>query len=377
MSFTLDNAPFIRKSHSKVVTGGLLLVGALYGTITTAWGQPSFLESLSNAPALSVSVVPTTGSQTGDQNPYGVTVVPVSSGVLNQGDILVSDFNDSSNFQGTGSSIVRVDPATGTQSLFFDAGSPIGLSTALVALHSGFVIVGSAPRTNAATPTVLDGSLIFLDSSGNVVMTFTDSALLNGPWDMTVNEKNTNSPILFVSNVLLGTVVRINTHVHDGTISIQSITQIGSGFATRTDPAALVIGPTGLAYDSQGDQLFVADTGTNRIALLRRVSTVATDQGSGTTVFAGAPLEGPLGLVLAGHNLIAVNGDSVSNATPNLAVEITAVPHGKVIATKTLDSSGTPGALFGVTVTDFGNAPSLVFVDDNDNTVKIVQTETH
>lgn len=364
----------MRKSMIKVVTGGLVLAGALCGTITTAWGQRSFLNALSNTPALSVSIVPTNGLQAGDQNPYGVTVVPVASGVLNQGDILVSDFNDSSNLQGTGSSIVRVDPATGTQSLFFDAGSPVGLTTALVALRSGFVVVGTAQRVDGTTPTVSNGSLIFLDGNGHVVLTLTDSALLGGPWDMTVNEKNTNAPVLFVSNVLLGTVVRIVAQVSDGTISIHSITQIGSGFSTRTDPAALVIGPTGLAWDPQGDQLFVADTGTNRIAVLRRASTTTSDQGNGTTVFAGAPLEGPLGLVLAEHSLIAVNGDSVSNATPNLAVEITATPHGKVIATKTLDTSGTPGALFGVTITEFQNNPSLVFVDDNDNTVKILTT---
>ena len=364
----------MRKPHSKVVTGGLLLVGALYGTVTAAGGQGSFLEALSNAPALSVNTVPATGSQAGDQNPYGVTVVPVDSGVLKQGDILVSDFNDSSNFQGTGSSIVRIDPVTGTQSLFFDAGSPIGLTTALVALRSGFVVVGSAPRIVATPPTVGNGSLIFLDGNGNVVLTLTDSALLNGPWDMTVNDKNTNSPLLFVSNVLLGTVVRINAQVNNGAISIQSITTIGSGFAFRTDPAALVIGPTGLAWDSKTDELFVADTGANRIAELDHVSTVACDQGPGSTVFAGPPLEGPLGLVLAGHNLIAVNGDSVMSATPNLAVEITATPHGKVVATKTLDTSGTPGALFGITLTEFQGEPSLVFVDDNDNTVKILKT---
>ena len=360
------------KAHSKLVTGGLLLTGALCGVATAAWGQQSFLETLENTPALSMSTVPSTGTQAGDQNPYGVTVVPADSGVLKQGDILVSDFNDSSNFQGTGSSIVRIDPATGTQSLFFDAGSPVGLSTALVALRSGFVVVGSAPRI--AGPTVDNGALIFLDGNGHVVLTLTDSALLNGPWDMTVNDKEPNSPRLFVSNVLLGTVVRIVAHVDNGAISIQSITQIGSGFEFRTDQAALVIGPTGLAWDSKTDRLFVADTGTNRIAQLNHVSTTAFDQGHGATVFAGAPLEGPLGLVLTptGH-LIAVNGDSVTSSTPNLAVELTR--QGKLLATKALDTSGTPGALFGITLTEFQNKLSLVFVDDNDNTVKILKTQ--
>ncbi len=359
-------------SHSKVMTGGLLLVGALYATVTAAWGQPSVLRALADTPALSVSTVPLTGSQAGDQNPYGVTIVPVHSGVLKQGDILVSDFNDAANLQGTGSSIVRIDPGTGTQSLFFDAGSPIGLSTALVALRSGFVVVGSTPRIQATPSTVDNGSLIFLDGNGKVVLVLTDSALLNGPWDMTVNDTEPGWPRLFVSNVLLGTVVRIVAHVDNRGISIHSITQIASGFAFRTDPAALVIGPTGLAWDSKTDELFVADTGANRIAELDHVSTAPFDQGRGDTVFAGAPLEGPLGLLLAGHHLIAVNGDSVTSTMPNLAVEITR--QGKLIATKTLDTSGTPGALFGITSTEFQGKPSLVFVDDNDNTVKILKT---
>ena len=362
------------KSCSKVVTGGLLLVGALFGTVTAAWGQQSFLNSLEDTPALTVSIVPLTGSQAGDQNPYGVTVVPFDSGLLKQGDILVSDFNDVSNFQATGSSIVQVDPNTGTQTLFFDAGSPIGLTTALVALRSGFVVVGSAPRTNSMPASVSSGSLIFLDSNGNVVLTLTDSALLNGPWDMTVNDTNPNWPQLFVSCVLSGTVVRIVAHVENDTISIQSITQIGSGFEFRTDPAALVIGPTGLAWDSKTDRLFVADTGTNRIAQLDKVSTTMCDQGSGSTVFAGAPLAGPLGLLLTPTSppvLIAVNGDSVSSTMPNLAVEITR--QGKLLATKTLDT-GLPGALFGITLTEFQNKLSLVYVDDNTNVVSILKS---
>ena len=374
-SITLNRGSSIRKSYIKVATGGVLLAGALFGTVTSAWGQcwgkQSFLESLDNTPALSVSTVPLTGIQAGDQNPYGVTVAPVDSGVLKQGDILVSDFNDASNFQATGSSIVQIDPNTETQSVFFDAGSPVGLTTALVALRSGFVVVGATPRLDLPTPTVNNGFLIFLDSSGNIVLTFTDSALLNGPWDMTVNDTDPKWPQLFVSCVLTGTVVRIGLHADHGMISIESITKIGSGFEFRTDPAALVIGPTGLAWDSKSDELFVADTGTNRIAELDHVSTAASDQGRGETVFKGAPLEGPLGLLLAQDHLIAVNGDSITSTTPNLAVEITT--HGTLVATKTLDT-GNPGALFGIALTKFQGETSLVYVDDNTNTVNILKT---
>jgi hypothetical protein len=56
---------------------------------------------------------------------------------------------------------------------------------------------------------------------------------------------------------------------------IKSITEIGSGFSERTDPAALVIGPTGVGLspacaegDENGCALFVADTLNNRIAAI-------------------------------------------------------------------------------------------------------------
>jgi hypothetical protein len=271
---------------------------------------------------------------------------------------------------------VRIDPRTRTQSLFFDAGAPIGLSTALVALRSGFVVVGAAPRNDTVSPPTVDnGELIFIDSHGNKVLKLSDSQLLNGPWDMTVNECDPEWPRLFVSNVLTGTVVRVLVHVrHDKHLTIESITRIASGFAFRTDQAALVIGPTGLAWNPETDELFVADTGANRIAELDHVSTVGFDQGRGETVFSGAPLAGPLGLVLIPHlhHLVAVNGDSIMSNTPNLAVEIST--RGQLVATKTLDNSGTAGALFGVTLTEFERELSLVFVDDNDNTLRILKS---
>ena len=50
-------------------------------------------------------------------NPYGVAVVPASGGRLTAGDILVSNFNDKANVQGTGTTLVEVSPA-GKASVF-------------------------------------------------------------------------------------------------------------------------------------------------------------------------------------------------------------------------------------------------------------------
>ena len=80
---------------------------------------PSGFPIIPNLPPtfLSASTVP----HTGDLNPYGVAFVPngfPQGGPLHAGDILVSNFNNSGNSQGTGTTIVDISPS-GRQKLFF------------------------------------------------------------------------------------------------------------------------------------------------------------------------------------------------------------------------------------------------------------------
>ena len=67
---------------------------------------------------------------------------------------------------------------------------------------------------------------------------------------------------MFVSNVLNGTVTRIDLKVptNGSSPTVLSETRIASGYAHHTDPAALLVGPTGLAFDAKTDTLFVAST---------------------------------------------------------------------------------------------------------------------
>src|SRR5215469_16262698 len=62
-------------------------------------------------PLNNVQTVASTVPKNGDINPYGVAVAPVSTGRLVAGDVLVSNFNNHRNLQGTGSTIVEVSPA--------------------------------------------------------------------------------------------------------------------------------------------------------------------------------------------------------------------------------------------------------------------------
>src|SRR5271166_1366866 len=68
-------------------------------------------------PPATVSTVPSNG----DVNPYGVAFAPLTvpeDGVLQPGDILVSNFNNVGNLQGLGRTIIRVD-RHGNVSTFF------------------------------------------------------------------------------------------------------------------------------------------------------------------------------------------------------------------------------------------------------------------
>src|ERR1019366_8424141 len=61
---------------------------------------------------LTVTPGPSTVPANGNVNPYGVAVVPRSTGKLVKGHVLVSNFNNDavSNLQGTGTTIVDVAP---------------------------------------------------------------------------------------------------------------------------------------------------------------------------------------------------------------------------------------------------------------------------
>jgi hypothetical protein len=142
---------------------------------------------------------------------------------------------------------------------------------------------------------------------------------------------------------------------------VVSSTVIGSGFAERTDPAALVIGPTGDAVSASGT-LYVADTLANRIAAIPDAFTRMSSALSGADVSVGGWLNAPLGLTLAPNgDILTVNGGD------GRIVETT--PSGVQAAFQWLDTSGSPpgaGALFGLVVTPLRNG--VYFVDDATNT---------
>jgi hypothetical protein len=329
------------------------------------------------------SRVASTVPANGDVNPYGVVVVRHSEGRLHQGDILVSNFNNSKNLQGTGSTIVEISPS-GHRMVFTHitkASLPgrcpggVGLTTALVLTH-GWVIVGNLPSKNGQAATSSPGCLFVINNKGKVRKIFSGHGI-NGPWDSTVMSQG-RSASLFVANVLNGTVAGKGKVVRRGTVlrlniafnrgklpAITKVTKVGSGFAQRTDPAAFVVGPTGLGLSRNG-VLYVADTEMSRITAISQALTRSNSAGTGKVLTSGGKLNGPLGLAVApGGDVLTVN------AGDGRIVETT--PSGTQIDSRFLDRSGSPpgsGALFGLAVKpDMGG---VYYVDDAANTLRLL-----
>lgn len=367
---------------------GLATLVILFGSTGAALASDngSFLSHLTKVKQLATTV-----PSNGDVNPYGVAVVHNSIGDLVRGHVLVSNFNNSANQQGTGTTIVQISPG-GKTSLFaqldpnhLPGACPggVGLTTALVVLQQGWVIVGSLPTNAGAFANPPDsGCLIVLNSWGQAVETFTGHGI-NGPWDMTAFDQGDDAA-LFVTNVLNGIDPTSPNVVNQGTIlrirlevpeqghrlpSITSITTIGSMFSERTDPNALIVGPTGVGL-SWDDTLYVADSVNSRIAAIPDALTRHNTAGTGNTVSMNGALNDPLGLTIAPNgNILTVNGND------GFIVETT--PGGKQVASKLIDNTPTTGepngfgCLFGLAL--IGRDDGVYFVDDCTNTLNTLK----
>jgi hypothetical protein len=333
-------------------------------------------------PLNSVTTTASTVPANGDVNPYGIVRVDRTVGKLVHGNILVSNFNNGSNLQGTGTTIVQITPQGAvTEFAHIDAKLPgacpggVGLTTALAVLVKGWVVVGSLPTSDGTSATAKAGCLIVLNSMGKVVETFSGNPI-NGPWDMTAVDLGT-AAVLFFTNVLNGTVAAGGNIAHDGTVvrlaldlngpmpKAVATTVIGLGFPERTDPAALVIGPTGVGFNRVKNVLYIADSLSNRIASISDALTRKSASRLGNTVSVNGALSDPLGLTLA------PNGDILTtNGNDGRIVETT--PAGVQVKAKFIDNTGNPpgsGTLFGL-VAEAGRG--VYFVDDGSNTLNLL-----
>jgi hypothetical protein len=352
-----------------------------------ARADAGFLETVKKHVTLSSTV-----ADNGDQNPYAVVVAPATAGVIQKDDVLIDNFNNLSNLQGLGTTIVDYNPATKKMKLFAEiprhlpqCPGGIGLTTAMTMLKSGWVIVGSTPSEDGTTRTKGDGCLLVIDANGKLADVWAGPDI-NGPWGNMAVIDNGTTATLFVSmagfdvpgpqvrdpgtgypvTVAKATVLRLDLSIPDGQKPVvKSRTVVANGFGQRADRDVFLIGPTGLVLGPD-NTLYVSDALGNRIVAIPDATTRTTTAGTGREITKDGLLKRPLALIMApnGH-LLAVNGRN------GQVVEVDPVA-GKQIYAQWIDANQAQsppgnGDLFGLAIRPDGKA--FYYVEDDVNTI--------
>jgi len=359
---------------SRQIVGGIARVFTLIVAVVALPAHELVAATLNQTrvlpfPTETVSTIPSNG----DVNPYGVAFVPEgfpTGGKLKAGDLLVSNFNDNANVQGTGTTIIDI-AESGESSVFFQGTGPLGLSTGLAVLKSGFVLVANCPTNNQ--PPVAGaaaGSLLLIDASGQLVNTFTSNAI-QGPWDFSVYDQG-RTVWVFVSNAINGTVSRIELVFNDGNFAMKSATVIASEYTHQPDPVTFEVAPTGSAFDPQTGILYVASTGDNAVYAVRDALNLRYSKGKGTVIYADQNhLHGALAMVFGPNGDLLVSNSDEFNPDPNQPSEIVEFTvKGQFVGEISVDPN--PGGAFGLKTSKvMDDIYRFAAVDDNANTITI------
>jgi hypothetical protein len=313
----------------------------------------------------------TADPELGQLNPYGLTVAPSTNGAFTKGDLVVCNFNASSNVQGTGYTIVALHPKPGSK--------PVLVSDSKTLRGCNALALGPADDIWAAAFTADDNPV--LSSSGQLEVN-----IKGKPFDhpfgqvFAAHGGPSGSPVFYESNARGdGTIVRINLG------SGFTYDVIARGFAINHGKPGSIFGPSGLAYDNKKDALYIVDGTNNTVVAFSKVSTIPdggiTVEKNGTTftgpsagqarlVFAGPPLNGPISSALLFNGNLVI-GNTTNNDGRNIMVEMT--PHGKILATRNVDR-GAAGSIFGMVATGNNIADvRLYFNDDNHNDLRVLE----
>jgi hypothetical protein len=375
------------KSVGAATALSLLVATGLSIQASHAEGQAGFLETVHKHVTLTTTV-----PDNGDQNPYAIIVAPVSIGKIQKDDVLIDNFNDLSNLQGLGTTIVDYNPATKKTTTFASlprrlASCPggVGLTTAMTMLKSGYVIVGSTPSNDGTTRTRGDGCLLIIDANGQLVGTLTGPDI-NGPWGNMATIDNGTTATLFVSmagfdvpgpevrdpqtgfpvTINKATVLRIDLSIPEGKPPVVvKKTVVADGFAHRADRDVFLIGPTGLALGPD-KTLYVSDAMGNRIVAIPDAVTRTTSAGTGREVTKDGLLKRPLALALAANgHLIVCNGKNgqVVEVDPQTSKQI----YAQWVDADQAQSPPGNGDLFGIAMKPDGTG--FYYVEDDMNSV--------
>jgi hypothetical protein len=358
--------------------------------------NPNLLSTLSVAGITTIgSTTPTSGNGTGDANPYGLAIAPVTSGLITKGDLIVCNFNAASGTQGTGTTIVGLHPTVGATNYPIAQDANLTGCDALTMLPDDSISAAAYAAPSSQNPLV---------TAAGVVTNPFAADTFGGTWGEAYAQANGSNPAaLYVSN-LDGSIDRITLNGDAQT----AFTQIATGFCHSGTPGAY-FAPSGLTYDPSIDTLYIVDTSSYSVVAFANVSsigaagvvvngqcptTTTTTPPTPAPTFSGpsatsarviatggmfyAPLSAAL---LPNHDLLVEDADIVVGTqapptTPNLVFEISPVLPGGFVGQPVQLDKVAPGALFGMAITTASNGNPIVYFNDDSVTPNAVMMLT-
>jgi hypothetical protein len=315
-----------------------------------------------------VQIGSTVDAKNGDMGPRAISLVRSTFG-LQKGQLLVCNFEDSSGAAGKGTTIEVLNPKPHSKPATFTQNTKVkGCDGDSVTEANQVYAAGK-----------LSGFVSQFDQTGSLKKSF--SAHLEAPFaDVDAFCGLPYAPEdIYVSDSKTGSIVKLEfTSVSGGKTTL---TEVITGFGINKGSGWSALGPSGIQYNNHrtgslcNDTLYIVDGGDNTVvaistasALLEKDEIVVQPGGKkfkcahpkdtcATLVYSGAPLNAPVAsALLPNGNLIVANTKG-----GNKLVELT--PAGKILATKTLDTS-TTADVFGLVASGTSDTDTVLFYTD-------------
>jgi hypothetical protein len=307
----------------------------------------------------------------GDTGPHSISIVQSTYG-LKKGQVITCNFADSSGNAGKGTTVDVIDPKTGKTTTFVQSTKIEGCTGVATTLGNEICAAGEVAA-----------DVVCFDRGGSIVNTYgspfkapfsdDDAHCVQGPSCLYSSET------IFGSDAKTGGIVDFSVNNYGN----PNPTEVATGFAVNKKSGWTVLGPSGLSYNANKlGTLYIADGVNNTVVAFTNASNLlAKDEITvlkggktfkckyhgkgdpcGELVFSGDPLNAPVAMtMLPNGNLVVANSQG-----GNTLVEID-VSTGKVLATKTVDTSKTQGIFALQAIGSKDSNTALYYTDSNDN----------
>jgi hypothetical protein len=347
-------------------------IGAAGSTLQVSAPGAGFIVPSDKTPILKkltkdVVIASTVDGKNGDMGPRTISLVK-STFVLKKGQLLVCNFEDSAGTPGKGSTIEVLNPKPHSKSATFTQSTKLEGCDGDAVTESNQVY-GTGMLSRGVSQFNQSGSLE--NSYGPLIKApFADADAFCGepyaPEDIYVSSSKTGSIIKLAFTSVSGKT---------------TLTEVMTGFGVNHGSGWSALGPSGMQYSSQktgnlcNDSLYIVDGVDNTVVAVSNASNLVHKdeivvQPGGKTfkcaqpkltcarlVHSGSPLNAPVAsALLPNGNLVVANTKG-----GNELVELT--PMGKVLDTKTIDTS-TAAHIFGLLATGTSDSDTALFYTD-------------